>query len=100
MYQMYPPPFWGYPPQQTQITQSDLEKGMMLAQRLASRRDREDERKEKLKKRQKEDERRQAESRRARTLTSLEWFIIGVVSYPFVGPLYNLALQHAQTMVK
>lgn len=98
----YPPP-WGYTPPPNGgmgMDNSTLEKGMRIAMKISQREAREKERHENRKKRDKMDEQKQREAARSRTLTSLEWFIIGVVLQPFVGPLYNYLLHNAQTVVK
>ena len=105
MYNYPTPPFWGYPPpmvgqQQTPIEQAYIEKGMRLAEKIRNRDLREMERAKSLEKKFRDEEYKRVAATRARMLTSLEWFIIGVISYPFVGPMYQLALSHVQTVVK
>lgn len=34
-----------------------------------------------------------------RMMTSLEWFIIGIIMHPIVGPLYHLAIHRVESMV-
>jgi hypothetical protein len=48
----------------------------------------------------KQDVIKKAEAARRRTLSLLEWYILGILSYPFVGPLYHIAINHMNTMVK
>jgi hypothetical protein len=98
----YPPPFWGYPQQSQNMNmdQNALEKGMRIALKISQREAREKERLDNKKKRDRDEERKRVEAARQRSFTSLEWFIIGVIMYPIVGPLYNLAIHNLQNMVK
>lgn len=91
----YPPPYWMPPPmnQGGTIDHNTIEKGIRIAQKIASRELRESERLANRMKKAKDDERKEATAARARMLTSLEWFIIGCISYPIVGPLYQLAIR-------
>ena len=93
---MYQYPFMGYPP--PHINHDDFERGMKIAERLANRRERDKERHEEIKIKRRKEERKESAAARARTLTMLEWYIIGIVSYPLVGPLYNAAVAHVQAM--
>lgn len=88
----YPPPMWPPGPQQNTIDQNTFEKGIQIALKIQQREAREKERLENRVKRAKDDDRKEAAAARSRALTSIEWFIIGVISYPIVGPLYNLAI--------
>lgn len=54
----------------------------------------------KKKERAKKNEADQARAASLRTMTALEWFIIGIVMHPVVGPIYNLAIQHMEALVK
>ena len=83
---------YGYPYPPPDFEREVFEKGMKIAMKL---RDREAKQKE----RGKEREKKEAEAARLRRLTSLEWFILGIVSYPIVGPMYNVAIHHLQNMV-
>lgn len=89
-------PMWGYPPP----NDDQFQRGMRLAMKIAQREAREKERQENRKKRDRDEERKRSAAGKAKFLSSLEWFIIGVISYPFVGPMYNIALHNLQTMVK
>ncbi len=84
MYNIYPPPY-GFP------DKDDFERGMKIAMKL---RDKEANKKLKVK----ELEEKKAAASRARTMTSLEWFIIGILMQPVVGPLYHLLLHKLQSM--
>ena len=97
----YPPPPWmGYPPPNVtagadpSITQKHFERGMQVAQRLAQREAREKERADKNKKRRIDEDRRSAKESFNRTFLYIEWFIIGVLAQPLVGPLYQAAINH------
>lgn len=93
----YPPM---YPQQNNNIPIEYIEKGIKIAEKLASRDQREKERAERMKQRKRDEDQKQAVAARARTLSALEWFILGIISYPFVGPLYQLALTHVQMVAK
>jgi hypothetical protein len=80
------------------MNEDHFKKGMEMAQRIALREAREKERHEDRKRKHRDEERKQAAAARARTLTALEWYILGIVSFPFVGPLYNMAIQHVTQM--
>jgi len=84
MYNIYPPPY-GMP------TQDDFERGMKIAMKL---RDKEANKKSKAK----EAEEKKAKEAGQRMMTSLEWFIIGIIMQPVVGPLYHLCLHKLQSM--
>jgi hypothetical protein len=98
----YPYPPMIYPPPQNtpNIDVKYIEQGIKIAERLASRDQREKERAERMKQKKKDEDQKQAIAARARTLTALEWFIFGIISYPFVGPLYNMGLHYIQTVAK
>ena len=87
-----PPVIMGQPDQQKYI-----EYGMRQAEKLMHRERREKERQDNLKKKAMDDARKHAKEARSRLFTALEWFIIGVISYPIVGPLYNVVVKSAQT---
>jgi hypothetical protein len=84
MYNIYPPPY-GMP------TQDDFERGMKIAMKL---RDKEANKKAKAK----ELEEKKIVAAKQRMMTSLEWFIIGVLMQPVVGPLYHLMLHKLASM--
>lgn len=96
----YPPYPMMYPQQQPQLEREFIEKGIKIAERLQNRDRTMKERDERMKAKKRDEERQQAVAARARTLTAIEWFILGIVSYPFVGPLYQLALNHVLVMAK
>lgn len=77
-----------------------IEKGIKIAEKLASRDQREKERAERMKQRKRDEDQKQAVAARARTLTAIEWFVLGIFLQPFVGPLYQLALTHVQAVAK
>lgn len=53
----------------------------------------------KKKERAKKAEADHARAASGRTMTALEWFIIGIVMHPIVGPLYTLAIQHTEALI-
>ncbi len=95
MYNMYPPPY-GY----GQPTPDDFQRGLKLALKMREREEKKEIRKKEMETKKKETEKKAAEEARNRTLTSVEWFIFGIIAYPFIGPLYNYALHNAQGLVK
>lgn len=80
----YPPPY-GMSPE-------DVERIAKVAIRLKER----DARK---KAKAKEVEERKAKESSGRMFSALEWFIVGVLLHPIVGPLYNLAIHKVTSMV-
>lgn len=89
-----PYPYWMPPPMNNggNIDHNTIEKGIQIALKIASREAREAERIGNRMKKQKDDEKKEAAASRARVLYSIEWFIIGIISYPVVGPLYQLMI--------
>lgn len=86
--------FYGYPPQYPQQMQmppspSDLERGMKIAMKLRAKEDRKEAKKKEDSDKNKSAEKKKAEEARHKNLSALEWFILGILAYPFVGPLYN-----------
>ena len=97
MYNMYPPPMWGYPPSAPpQLTEDQFKKGMIFAAKYAAREEREKERKKNNDRRAKIEDQKNAEAKRRRVWLALEIYIIGIISQPFVVPLYNHLLAMAQ----
>lgn len=89
----YPPPYWGPPPANGgNLDHNTLEKGIRIAQKIAARDHREAERLANRMKKDKEDERKRLQAARSSTFFAIEWFIIGVIAYPIVGPLYQLLI--------
>ncbi len=84
---MYQYPFYGPRPP----TEDDFERGMRIAMKL---RDRE----AKKKARTKENEEKKAKEASSRMMSSLEWFIIGILMQPIVGPMYHLAVHKLTSM--
>ena len=41
---------------------------------------------------------RKKEEKKGRSLTGIEWFIIGLLMYPVVGPLYNIATHNLEML--
>lgn len=94
-----PPPFYGYQPPQygpgptAPPSPSDLERGMKIAIRMRLKEERKKEKIEEAKNKQKADEKKKAEESKGRSLLSVEWFILGILAYPFVGPAYNYLIK-------
>ena len=82
----YPYPYYSPPPDHELI-----ERAMKLAIKLK-------ERDANKKMKAKEAEEKKIAASKARMMTSLEWFIIGILMQPVVGPLYHLALHKLQVM--
>lgn len=95
---MYQYPYGPWPPVigPPQDQQKYIEYGMRQAEKLMQRERREKERQDNFKKKAIDDARKHAREARSRLFSSLEWFIIGVISYPIVGPLYNAAIHAAK----
>lgn len=94
----YPPPMYG-PPQYGPTspvtpTPSDLERGYKLALKIRSKEERKKEKEKEAEGKKKTDERKKIEDSKRRTLFGLEWYILGILSYPFIGPLYYIATNH------
>jgi hypothetical protein len=83
---MYP---YHYPP--PGIGPEDVERIAKVAIRLKER----DARK---KMKMKETEEKKAKDASNRMMTSLEWFIIGIILQPVVGPMYNMLVHRVMTM--
>lgn len=94
MYNIYPPPYppYGPPPfnNQPQLTASEFERGIKIAMKLKSKEENKIKRKEEAEKKKKEDDKKKMEAARMRSLTGIEWFIIGLLMYPVVGPAYKI----------
>lgn len=92
-----PYPFYGYqppiyPPQQMPYgppSPTDLERGMIIAMKLRRKDEKKEERKKEAEAKKKEDEKKKVAESKGRSLLSVEWFILGILSYPFVGPAYK-----------
>lgn len=50
----------------------------------------------KKKERAKKEDERLAAIQRRRTMTALEWFIIGILLHPIVGPLYQAVIKSVE----
>lgn len=96
MYNIYPPPYpppYGpppYNPMQTPLSPSEFERGIRIAVKLKSKEENKIKKKEEAEKKKKEEDKKKAEAARMRSLTGIEWFIIGLLMYPVVGPAYKL----------
>lgn len=84
-----------FPPQQGD-QQKHFELGMKMAEKLIAREAREKERTERMKRQNDITSRKDAAARRSRTLISIEWYILGILSYPLWAPLYQMAILKAQ----
>lgn len=69
---------------------------LQIAQRLAAKKEKKEQREKDAKKKAEADEKKRAEESKSRTLLGLEWFILGILSYPIVGPLYHIAINHME----
>lgn len=89
-----PPPFWGY--QQPNVSPgpmpqpSDLERGMKIAMKIRMKEERKDEKKKEAETKKKEEEKKKAGESKGKNLLSVEWLILGWLSYPIMGPLYRM----------
>lgn len=105
MYQPYP--FYGYPPpvmmpppqQNNQISPEQFQKGIAFAHKLATREEREKQRKKDQEKKERRDAKQEARDATHRLLNCIYLYVLGILSYPFVGPLYNWAIKAAHTGV-
>lgn len=73
--------------------QKYFEKGMHIAHKLYMREQREKERQDERKHKKQDDERKRSREARDRFFTKLEWFILGCLSFPIVGPLYHALIK-------
>lgn len=91
MYQ-YP---YGYPPMigqggpQINLSQEAYEKGLQWAAKMEARKHREKERTERNKDRVQKEAKREARAAIGRTFLSIEWYILGILSYPLWAPMYR-----------
>lgn len=99
MYQNYP--FYGYGPpvvippgQQTPISPEEFKRGMEFIAKMKRREEREKERAERNKRKVKNDEAEKARAAWKRTFSSLEIYILGILSYPFWSPIYKMFMAH------
>lgn len=105
-FQNYPPPYGyapppqPYPPSFQPPTPDDFQRGLKLALKLREREEKKEFKKKDMEAKKKADDKKANDAASQRTLTSIEWFIIGIILSPFVGPLYTYALNHAQGLVK
>lgn len=101
-----PPPQIVYPPNQqypqgpVMPTQNDLEKGFKLAVRMRMKEERKKEKAEEAKNKAKADDKKKAEESKGKTLMTLEWYILGIISYPIVGPLFRIATHNLEVFGK
>lgn len=99
----YPPPWWGYGPgpqpqngsnkKDKKLTQRDIDRAVRMA--IGHR-----EHSKNQKRKRREEEGKKAAAARARFFSSLEWFIIGILMYPIVGPLYHVIVNHVEAWAK
>ena len=88
---MYP---YQYPPPDV------MAQAMQIAQRLAEKKEKKEKREKANKIKAEEDLKRRAAESKSRTLLGLEWFILGILSYPIVGPAYHILLNHVESLSK
>lgn len=92
MYQNYP--FYGYPPPMIgqggqHISPEAFEKGLQWAAKMEHRKAREKERTERNKDRTAKEAKREARAAIGRTFLFVEWYILGILSYPLWAPMYR-----------
>lgn len=100
MYQNYP--FYGYgppmivpgQPNQQPLTREEFERGMRFIEKMRAREARDKERTERNKRKVKQDEADRASAAWKRTFSSLELYILGILSYPFWAPIYKMFMAH------
>lgn len=86
-----PPPFYGYPPPvyPPQGITPDIEaRAIKIAAKLVNKEQKKKDKEKDIEAKKKADEKKKIEDGKRRTLFGLEWYILGILSYPFVGPLY------------
>lgn len=100
MYNIYPPPYGGYPPAYPPPANTpsagDLEKGFRIAMKLRQKEERKEEKKKENEAKKKAEDRKKAEESRSKNFFGLEWYILGILSYPIIGPLYKLATHNLE----
>src|SRR2546430_1010094 len=87
----YPPPMLG-PPQggpQINISQEAYEKGLAWAAKMEQRKIREKERELRNKERKAKEDKRESRAAVGRTFLFVEWYILGILSYPLWAPMYR-----------
>lgn len=95
-----PPPMYPTPPQMPYGPPSptDIERGMMIAMKLKNKADRKEEKKKEAEAKKKADDKKKAEDNKGKTLFGIEWYILGILSYPIVGPLYRLLTNNLEVL--
>jgi hypothetical protein len=92
-----PYPFYGYPPPNyppMNPIPPDIEaRATQIAMKLVSKEKRKKEKEEERKVKAKADDKKKAEERKRNSFNLIEWYILGALSYPFIGPLYKM-VQH------
>ncbi len=89
-YPFYPPPYGGYPPP-TITPNPDVEaRAYKIALKLINKEAKKKEKEKEAEGKKKADEKKKIEDSKRRTLFGLEWYILGIISYPFVGPAYRI----------
>lgn len=83
MYNMYPPPWGGFPPQPP-MNPDQFQVGMRFAAKLAQREDREKERKKHHERKLREEDRQRATATQRRFWLCIELYIFGIITQPFV----------------
>lgn len=90
-YHMPPPPFWGYPqPNMLPPPDSIEARAYKIAAKLRDKDHKKEEKKKEAEAKKKADDKKKAEDSRRRNLFGLEWYILGILSYPLVGPAYRI----------
>lgn len=95
-----PPPFWGYP--QPNIQQMpmplppDIEaRATKIAMKLMAKEQKKKDKAKEEETKKKDAEKKKAEEKSGYRLMFVEWYVLGALSYPFLGPLYRLAKHYA-----
>lgn len=90
MYGYPPPPMWGYPPPNPPpMSEDHYRKAMEFGMKLATREQRERDRKDFLQKKDKDERRKKARTARQTALLCIELYILGIVTAPIAGPAWN-----------
>lgn len=97
----YPPPWgFGYPPPSQppypNLTEDQFRKGMEFAAKFAQREEREKERKKSHEKKERAESRKRHSDARQRFILIVEIYALGLITYPFVGPAWNIAVEAAK----
>lgn len=86
-----PPPFYPPPPYPQQGMTPEIEaRAIKIAAKIVSKEAKKKEREKDTEAKKKAEEKKKIEDSKRRNFSAIEWFVLGLLSYPFVGPLYTL----------